>query len=376
VHITRIETTRLRLPFIEPPATGFLGLETRELLLVAVTTRAGVTGLGYLQPLAGGLRTLETCVHEMLAPLLMDEPVVDADGAPRAPELWDRLWSATYIQGRMGITVMALSALDVALWDAYGKLRDAPLYALWGGSDAPLEIYGSGCFRGLGAQGMIDKARRYRDDGFAAIKMQAGHVFTPDEDVANVAAMRAALGDDAAVMIDVNQAWNLPTALATGRRLDAFDPTWLEEPVAAHDADGYQRVALALRTPIAGGENHFTRHDLEPLLRSGRVRFLQPDVMRGGLTELRRIGERAAVTGQRLAPHLFHELMTHVVAAAPTGDWLEYMGWHDDLWVDPVTPEAGTVRPPPGPGHGLRLRPEVVARHAEAPAAVTRASRP
>jgi L-alanine-DL-glutamate epimerase-like enolase superfamily enzyme len=363
MKIAAIHTFRLRLPFTDPPATGFLPLTHRELLIVEVRLSSGHVGVGYLHPLIGGLKTLECCVQEMLAPRILGEVLVDEAGEPRVAELWQRLWTGTYIQGRMGITVMAQSAIDIALWDACGKVFGKPLWALWGGSGGPLPIYGSGCFRGSGRDGMIAKAEGYVDAGFRAIKMQVAHTFTPDQDIANVAAMREHLGPDIGLMIDVNQGWDVATAIATGRALEPFDPLWLEEPVVAHDFAGYDAVATALKIPVVGGENHFTHLDLAPFLASGRLPILQPDVMRGGYTDLFETSRRAVAAGIAIAPHLFHELMTHLLASIPNPSWLEYMGWHDDLWIDPVLPVNGFVTPPDRPGHGLDLRPDLLDRY-------------
>ena len=359
MNIARITTTKLRVPFTEPPATGFLPLTAQDLLVVTVTLTNNVSGMGYLHPLLGGLHTLETCVHEMLVPHLNDAPIVDADGACRVPDIWQQLFDATYIQGRMGVTVMAQSAIDIALWDAYAKCNGEPLYAALGGQARNIPIYGSGCFRGLGQTGMIAKAKGYLDEGFNAVKMQAAHTFTPSQDVANVAAMRQALGDQAHIMVDINQGWDTHTAVETGRLLEDSNPYWLEEPVIAHDFDGYRTIADAVRSPIVGGENHFTHLDLQPLIDMG-LPYLQPDVMRGGISNLLYTAERCAAQGIQIAPHLFHELMAHLLAAIPNAGWLEYMGWHDALWVEPLHPENGVVMPREQPGHGLQFKPEVL----------------
>jgi len=293
----------------------------------------------------------------MLAPLLLGED------AGRVQELWHKMWQATFIQGRMGITVMAMSALDMALWDALGRHQGKPLWALWGGRPDPLPIYGSGCFRGLGHDGMIEKARRFVDQGFTAIKMQVAHLFTHDEDVANVRDMRAELGPDIQIMVDVNQGWTVEEAIAVGRRLDEFDLAWLEEPVMADDFDGYHAIADAIATPVVGGENHFTHHDLKPFFASGKIPILQPDIMRGGFTELRVIAEHAHRAGLRIAPHLFPEISVHLNASIPNPAWLEYMGWFDHLWVQPNLPQAGMLTAPERPGHGMDFRPEIFRDH-------------
>jgi L-alanine-DL-glutamate epimerase-like enolase superfamily enzyme len=345
------------VPWPEAPLFAADVPELQDFLIVEVETASGMVGMGYLQPLAGGLKTLACCVHEMLAPLLVGQEADDVEA------LWDRMWSATYIQGRMGITVMAMSALDIALWDLVGKRAGEPLYRLWGGVDQHIPTYGSGCYRGLGQDGMIRKAERYAADGFSAIKMQVAHMATHDQDVENVAAMRAALGTDIEIMVDVNQGWTAAEAIEVGSRLDESGIYWLEEPVIAHDFAGYRQVARALKTRVVGGENHFTHHDLQPFFDDPCVPILQPDVMRGGLTELKRIAAMAEPLGISIAPHLFPELMTHLLASIPNGSWLEYMGWHDELWAQPVVPSGGLTRPPDRPGHGLAFRADVLAEY-------------
>ncbi|MEM9063519.1 MAG: mandelate racemase/muconate lactonizing enzyme family protein [Pseudomonadota bacterium] len=350
--IADIRTHLLSMPFADPPKTGFLTLEMIDLLVVEVELIDGTIGTGHLHPLAPGIRTIELCIHEVMKPLIL--------GQPCEPEaLWDAMWKTCFIHGRMGITVMASSALDIALWDVVGRRAGKPLWQLWGGSGDPQPVYGSGCFRGLGHDGMIEKAERFVAQGFNAIKMQVAHVFTLDEDEANVRDMRAALGDSVEIMVDVNQGWDAETAIVGGKRLDPYGLSWLEEPVLADDIDGYLAVANAIETPVVGGENHWLTYDTLGLMRSGRIPILQPDIMRGGYTGLRRQAADAASHGVKIAPHMFPELSSQITAAIPNASWLEAMGWHDHLWVEPIPVTAGTMAPPDRPGHGMDFKPEL-----------------
>jgi L-alanine-DL-glutamate epimerase-like enolase superfamily enzyme len=210
---------------------------------------------------------------------------------------------------------------------------------------------------------MIERAKHFTGMGMTAIKMQVAHLRPWRDDVRNVHAMRAALGPDVEIMVDVNMGWTAATAIQAGHHLDEADIYWLEEPVVCEDFAGYQRVAAALRTRVVGGESHFTRYDLRPFFESRSTPILQPDPMRGGLTELRKIAVLADTWGLEVAPHLFHELVVHVLASIPNADHLEYMDWNDDLWVTPAVPVGGVLRPPEAHGHGLRFRPEVLSEH-------------
>ena len=203
---------------------------------------------------------------------------------------------------------------------------------------------------------MIARAKEFTAQGLKAIKMQVAHIRPWREDVQNVKAMREAMGGGIEIMIDVNMGWDADTAIQAGHRIDEFDPYWLEEPVIAEDFAGYRRIAAALKTRIVGGESHFTRNDLRPFFETPCVPILQPDPMRGGYTELRKIAAAAEPWGIRLAPHLFHETMVHVLAAIPNASYLEYMDWNDDLWIEPVLPSKdGTMTPARTAGPWPRL---------------------
>ena len=355
--IEHVRTTLARIPYVEPPRFNLAYDKPRELVVVELETSGGVTGMGYLQPLEGCIGTIAACIREMMAPRIVGRQATEVEA------IWADLWRAGYTAGRGGITVMAQSAIDIALWDAVGKAAGLPLHRVWGHYRSEVPAYGSGCWRGLGGDGMIEKARAYVADGFKAIKMQVGHMYDPRTQIENVRRMREALGPDIDIMVDANMAWNADEAVVMGRKLDANDIYWLEEPVRADDFAGYFRVADALATRVVGGENHFTRFDLRHFFEHPTVPILQPDPMRGGLTELRKIAAVADTWGMTIAPHCFDELMIQLMASIPNGNYLEHMGWLDDLWVEPVLPEGGMIRAPERPGHGLAFKPEILKDH-------------
>jgi len=351
--ISSIKTKITSVPFAEPPKTGFLTLEKIDLLIVTIETKDGVIGTGHLHPLAGGLKTLEMCINEMLKPLLLGDTIQDIG------VLWSKMWNATFIQGRMGITVMAMSAIDIALWDCYGRTKQMPLWKIWKGQDKNLPVYGSGCYRGLGHDGMIEKAQKYVKMGFSSIKMQAAHCFKNDEDVANIKEMRATLGDDIGIMIDVNQGWSVDEAIKVSKKIEHYNPEWLEEPVMADDFDGYEKICKSTSIPIVTGENNFTHNDLLPFMKNKKIRILQPDIMRGGYTNLIYTSHLANQYGIKIAPHMFPELSIHIVASIENPSWLEYMGWYDHLWKEPLIPVNGTLKPTNRPGHGMDFKTEI-----------------
>ena len=351
--IKSIKTKIVSVPFSDPPKTGFLTLEKIDLLIVQVETKDGVIGTGHLHPLAGGLKTLEMCVNEMLKPLLIGETIKDIE------VLWTKMWNATFIQGRMGITVMAMSALDIALWDCYGRTKNMPLWKVWSGKSQELPVYGSGCYRGLGHDGMIEKAEKYVKLGFKSIKMQVAHCYTNDEDIANVRDMRKALGDKIGIMIDVNQGWGVEETIKVSKEIEKYNPEWLEEPVMADDFEGYKEICKSISIPVVTGENNFTHNDLLPFMKNKKISILQPDIMRGGYTNLIFTSNLANEFGIKIAPHMFPELSIHIVASIKNPSWLEYMGWYDHLWQEPLLPVNGTLKPSDRPGHGMDFKSEI-----------------
>ena len=353
--IKTIRSTLLRVPWPDDPwLKGHAFGDARNILVVEVETKSGIVGMGYLFLFRWGLRTIATCLEEHLIPRVIGKDATAVEA------IWNDIYKSTMNIGRAGIEIMALSALDIALWDAVGKRANLPLHRLWGSSRTQLPVYGSGCFRGAGGDGMIAKALHYKSQGYKAIKMQVAHVHDLKTDLDNVRRMREAVGPDIDIMIDINMGWTADVAILMGRKFQPYDIYWLEEPVVADDFAGYRRVAEALDTRIVGGETHFTRHDLKPFFENPCLPILQPDPMRGGMTELRKIAAVADTWGMTIAPHLFPELNVQLLASIPNASWIENMGLLDDVWVEPVPVKNGMITAPERPGHGLAFKPEVL----------------
>src|SRR5882724_7261085 len=253
--IKAIRTNMLRVPWPDTPwLKGHAFGEARNLLVLEVETKGGIVGMGYLFSFRPGLKTVVAALEETLLPHVIGKDATAVEG------IWTDLWKRTVTYNRGGIVTMAMSALDIALWDAIGKRADMPLHRLWGHVRSTLPVYGSGCFRGSGGDGMIAKALHYRQQGYKAIKMQVAHVHDLRTDLDNVRRMREAVGPDIDIMIDVNMGWTADVAIQMGRKFEAYDVYWLEEPVVADDFAGYQRIAEALDMRVVGGETHFTRY--------------------------------------------------------------------------------------------------------------------
>ncbi|MGH8713408.1 MAG: mandelate racemase/muconate lactonizing enzyme family protein [Casimicrobiaceae bacterium] len=353
--ISAVRLTKLRVPWPQDPwLKGHAFGDIRNILVAEVETREGIVGMGYLHVFRPVTSTIKTCLEESLMPRVIGKDATAVEA------IWDDLWTYSATFGRGGIVTMAQSLLDIALWDAIGKHCDLPLHRLWGHYRAELPVYGSGCFRGSGGDGMIAKALHYKEHGFKAIKMQVAHTQDLRRDLDNVRRMREALGPDIDIMIDVNMGWTADIAIEMGRKFEEYDIYWLEEPVRPDDFDGYRRIARALDLRVVGGETHFTRFGLAPFFETPVLPILQPDPMRGGFTDLRKTAAIADTKNIKIAPHLFPELNVHLLASIPNGLWIEDMRLSADLWVDPVPVKNGKITAPERPGHGLAFKPEIM----------------
>lgn len=353
--IANATVTLIRMPFAEQPKLSANFTRDREVLVLEVETKAGLVGVGYQLFLRDGFRTVKAALEEQYLPQIIGRDATEVEG------LWREMYMGSIADGRMGANLYAISAIDVALWDLVGQAAGLPLHRLWGNVRTKVPAYGSGCWRGMGGEGMAEKGARFVSQGFKAIKMQVGHIWTDAEDVANVALMRDTVGPDVDIMVDVNMAWTADKAIIMGHKLEEHGIYWLEEPVIPMDFAGYRRIAKALtRTRVVGGESHFTRYDLQPFFEDPCCPILQPDVVRGGLTELRKIAVIADTWGLKIAPHLYPELMIHLCASIPNAEILEDMGLMDGMFTDAPAPVNGIITAPETPGHGLKFKPEIM----------------
>ena len=353
--IKAVRLTRLQVPWPQDPwLKGHPFGDTRNILVAEVETAGGIVGMGYLHVFRPITATIKACLEEVIVPRVIGKDATRGRGDLARPVDLYR-----HLRARRHCDHGAVAHRHRAVGRARQARRPAAA-PLWGHVRSELPVYGSGCFRGSGGDGMIAKALHYKNQGFKAIKMQVAHTQDLKADLDNVRRMREAVGPDIEIMIDVNMGWTADVAIQMGRKFEDYDVYWLEEPVPPHDFDGYKRIARALDLRIVGGETHFTRFDLMPFFEDPVLPILQPDPMRGGFTDLRKTAALAEVKGIRIAPHLFPELNVQLVASLPNGSWIEDMRLSFDLWVEPVPVTNGTIVAPERPGHGLAFKPEIL----------------
>jgi L-alanine-DL-glutamate epimerase-like enolase superfamily enzyme len=348
--VESVRASAYDVPTDGPEADGTLAWDHTTLVVVEVEG-GGRTGTGWTY----APRAAVVVVQDLLAPVATGQSALAVEVA------WEAMVRAVRNAGRPGLVGMALSAVDIALWDLAARLHDRPLTALWGEPATPVEIYGSGGFTTYD-----DRRLREQLDGWLAlgcdkVKIKIGESWghETERDLDRVAATRRAVGDDVAVFVDANGGYDVEHANAVGSFLDTLGIAWFEEPVSCQDHDGLDRVRAHVRADVAAGEYG---SDLASLVHlAPHVDCLQVDVTRcGGYTEWRRIAADPRLAGTDLSGHCAPFVSLPVAATTRRLRHVEYFHDHvriaNQLFDGCPEPANGRLPVPEGPGHGLAFR--------------------
>jgi D-galactarolactone cycloisomerase len=367
MKITDVQTIRLRARI---PTDGQVfsrsGVRsTRSTTLVRVDTDEGISGIGSA---SGNGELIEVIVAKVIKPLL-----VGMD-----PTEIDTIWDKAYVRGghkefgTRGIGVVALSGVDMALWDILGKAHGVPLYQLLGGKCRDkVPVYATALYPEEPAK-VARRARGFAEQGFHGVKIKVG--FDLDQDIRIVRAVREELGKDFIVMTDANQGYSVDVALKASDAFADCGAYWLEEPLFVEDIEGHAILREKSKTPIAVGENLHMCYAFENFIMRGAVDFIQPDVARaGGITEIRKI---TALAARHKVPVSFHTwgdgvalaASVHLSAALKDCIVMEldytYNPLREELLREPFKVQNGFLIPPERPGLGIELNPNALERFA------------
>ncbi|MGH7949602.1 MAG: mandelate racemase/muconate lactonizing enzyme family protein [Candidatus Binataceae bacterium] len=347
--IDRIETGLYLVPLPAVLSDSTHGeMANFELITVRVRDRGGAEGTGYTFTVGRNGAAVTATIERDLVPMLRG-----ADG-DRIEWLWQKMWWQLHYGGRGGAAAMAMSAIDIALWDLKARRHATPLWRLLGGHDSRVPCYAGG----IDLYFPLDKLLAQTDDnlgkGFRAIKMKVGRDRL-SEDVERVKAMRGHLGADFPLMVDANMRWSADEAIRAARALREFNPVWLEEPTIPDDIEGHVRIVREGGLPVATGENLHTLYEFANMIRAGGVTFPEPDVTNcGGVTVFMKVAHLAESMNLPVTSHGAHDITVHLLAAAPNRSYLEAHGFGLERFVSPhLRIEDGFAIAPETPGHGL-----------------------
>lgn len=326
--------------------TGGSGITAVDVIVVDIEDSDGVTGTGFSYVLGGGGQTVTLAARDMLARFVSGREIVP----PQA--LWRRLAGSLNRLGR-GVGYLAIAAIDVAMWDLYAKRQGLPLYAALGGVARTLPVYGSGGFGPTqDPEAAVERALDYADRGCTAVKLRVAGAAA---DLPRIQAVAEALPDGVDIMADANEKCDLARAQWLSNVLADVNALWFEEPLPAHDTNGFATLAQNCTVPIATGEHHQGAVELTHLMAERAVSILQPDLaMMGGITECLRLAHIAEHFNLVVSPHFLPSLFIHVAGAAPSIRWMEDFPLLEPMFDTPVDMDAdGNMAPPETPGHGI-----------------------
>ncbi|MEZ5816390.1 MAG: mandelate racemase/muconate lactonizing enzyme family protein [Hyphomicrobiaceae bacterium] len=351
MKITHVLSQIVELPADEPLADGpQVPGATRPFVLVRIATADGTDGIGVTFFGAAMNRTLKQAVDDLGALMIG----MDALATERIAQ---KLRDAASSAGPQGIFTLALSALDMALWDIKGKHLGQPVAKLLGGHRDKVPAYASGALmRQFSLKEVETAGRKLVDRGWKAMKTQLalpGHT-TPEIEVNRIKVLREAIGPDIQLMCDINQRWTAYQAVDIGRRVEPYHLHWLEDVTRADDFQGLATVTAALKTPIAGGEYVWGIEPFRQMLSIRSVDIAMIDLVRvGGITQWMKVAGMAEAHNIPVVSHLIPEVHVHLIAAIPNGEIVEYMPWCRNLFENPPIPVNGEMTVPVVPGLGL-----------------------
>jgi L-alanine-DL-glutamate epimerase-like enolase superfamily enzyme len=340
----------------------------RDTVFVKVKTESGLIGWGESHHGRAHL-AIATLINTTLKQLVVGMEATDVN------DVWARIYKFQLGSHGMGAAcAMAMSGIDMALWDIRGKAVGWPLHKLLGGKSRKIPAYAGGISLGYQPpESLVQEAKGFVAAGFRALKLRIGD--TVKADVARVEAVRAALGPDIDILTDANSNYTLSDARRAMPAFAACNVGWLEEPFSAHDYRMYREAKGFAPVPFAAGENHYTRFEFSRLIEEGAVEILQPDLSKcGGVTEALKIA--AMASAYKLPIHLHTSQGVNMAATVQVLSAIENSGYFEtdcslnnplrDQLIDPPIRVAadGTISPSNKPGIGVDVNEDLITHYA------------
>lgn len=351
MKIAGFSTKVVSIPRESGPLSDGPGAMTSNFVTLKLQTDDGIEGISY----AGFtsfvmLKALKAALDALAEQTIGEDPMnIEAINA--------RLTNMAGGGSPAGLVTRSVSAIDVALWDIKGKALGQPVYKLLGGYRDKVPTYYSGkLWRPYSLDELAQASAELVEQGYKAMKFRMGAEDTHAKEIARMQVLRETVGDDIDLMVDINQGWDVNTAIAVGREMANYNLFWLEDPVNHQDYDGLSKLADALDTPIAAGEYHYGIAPFRYMLEYRSIDIVMIDLLRaGGITQWMKVAHMAEAYNLPVVSHLAPEFLSHAVAAIPNGLTVELMPWAYPLFKEEPKVEDGMMIMSQAPGFGIEF---------------------
>jgi len=372
MKITEVELICLNLPEKKEIADS-----SQDAVVVKVHTDEGIIGVGEIDSHPSIVKAVVEAPMSHrdshgVAELLVGEDPFDRE------VLWQKVYKKTAHYGRRGIAIQVIGGIDIALWDIVGKVCGKPIYKLLGGCFRnKVQAYASALFP-EDPREIVKQIANYVEIGFKGVKFGWGAFgLETSKDIQLVKAAREAVGKDIKLMVDAGEQWDASTAIERARKLEEYNPFFLEDVLSPDDLNGYAKLTRATSLRIAAGEAETTRFPYRDLIEKGNVDVIQPDVTRvGGISEAQKIAWMAHDRGVMFIPHCWSTdilvaATLQLLAAIPQESLLEFCVTNKplrkNLIVEPFSiSKEGFVKVPEKPGLGIELNEEIIKKYSRA----------
>lgn len=351
MKIGKVTSRAFRLPLKEKMVSSLITMTHREMVMVEIETTDGHTSTGWCTTAGVGGAAIKALLDAYLIPSIIGED-------PRNNEkIWKKLWRECHPASPGGLTTLALSVIDIALWDLKGKLAKEPLHRLLGGAKSSIGVYASAINLHLTQEQLVAQIQGNIKDGYNAFKLKVGRTDLR-EDIARCRAVRELIGSNRQLMLDANQKWGVGEAAQRCQILSEVSPMFVEEPLLSDDVAGHKQLRLTGGIPVAMGEGLCNRYEFWNYVRDEAADFLQPDVWKvGGVTEWLKIAALAETANVELSPHGSIEISAHLAAAVPNALHIENIFglslYEIGATKTPLAIKDGVYQLSDRPGHGI-----------------------
>lgn len=368
LKIVQVEAFPTSFPVRQGVTLGIGRAVKRDCVIVKVTTESGLVGWGEAHHgrCPGAIGQL---INTTLRQLVTGMQAYDVVG------IWARIYSRQLASHGMGTAAaLAMSGIDLALWDIRGKAVGWPLYKLLGGAAKAIPAYAGGISLGFQSpQELVAEAGLLLEQGYRTVKLRFGD--TVRRDIERLAAIREAFGAEIGIMVDANTGYSVDDVRQVMPALEAHGVLWLEEPFPPQDYRSYEIAHGFGGIPLAAGENHFTRYEFNRVIEEKSIRILQPDLSKtGGMTEALRIAAMASAYKLSINPHtsasgINMAASIHLLASIENGGYFEADVAKENLFRDELTSRPdlldkdGCVHPPEAPGLGVEVDEDFLKAH-------------